>query len=57
MSTEHEQGEKAAGNGQSAIACPYPTGRQRTQWLAGFFGKKIVRPNNRRRSRAELARV
>lgn len=41
MSEAFKLGEKAAQDGRTALDCPFPTGSDRTQWLAGFFSVKV----------------
>ena len=36
-----ELGAEAALRGQAADKCPYPMGKQRREWFAGYFSVKV----------------
>jgi hypothetical protein len=36
-----ELGAEAARRGQAADECPYPMGKQRSEWIAGYFTVKV----------------
>ena len=38
--TPNEIGANAARSGLAADECPYPIGRQRREWMAGYFSAK-----------------
>lgn len=37
----HQLGAEAARRGQAADECPYPMGKQRREWIAGYFSVKV----------------
>ena len=43
-------GATAGKNGRKAVVCPFPTGSDRKEWLAGFFSAKPSLPEEKQRS-------
>jgi hypothetical protein len=42
----YRNGATAAKIGQSVMSCPYPTGANRRDWLAGYFSVKFPKDGN-----------
>ena len=46
-------GKTAALAGRSALTCPYSTGLQRKEWVAGYFAAKLTSPSRRRKNKSQ----
>ena len=49
LSDAYLLGVTAANKGQYAVECPFPTGANRKEWLAGFFSVKPSLPEEKQR--------